>query len=164
MTVPLKVKNFQKITGPYAIKSAEVINHGDLVGIDTSEKVVVATKATGAVIKAVGIAVFTDEYAGNVVRTGNAGGTIKCSIARTAVIDGANLTSTIVPAINGGLTVYMGEAPTATVSNYTCTQTSTNGDGLQPVGFVDANLDLVLDVSSAMFKYQTSGNSVVGVV
>ena len=148
------------------IKNGEVVNFGDLVGMDSNGFVVNASKTAGSVVFARGVAMPVDDNSTDTYLTGD-GTTVRCAISRIAVIKrtAANpLNSTIVPGLAKGARVYLGALGTATVSNYTCTQTSTNGDGLQPVGFVDSSgLILEIDVMPNCIAYQTSGNSVVGV-
>lgn len=142
------------------IKSAEIVNQGDLVATDTNGFVVQATKTTGGVIQAEGVAFWPDENSTVTSRTGD-GTTIRCAICRIATI--LNVNSTLVPGLGKGKRVYLGPVGTATVSNYTCTQTTTNGDALQHVGYVSADgTKLYIFVAQAGLIYQTSGNSIVG--
>jgi hypothetical protein len=146
----------------YLIKSAEVVNEGDLIGLDTNGFIVAASKTQGATVKAIGIAFFDDNNGTFNTKTGD-GTTVYCSIAKRGKL--LNATSTMVPSLGKGLPIYLGPVPTTTVSNYTCAQSTTNGDLLQEVGYVGQDgVTLHIRVDSInMIKYQTSGNSVVGV-
>lgn len=147
--------------GDFLIKNLEVINEGDQVGMDSNGFIVNASKTTGAVVQSWGAAMFPGNNGTNNVRTGD-GTTIKCAIARKAVILGA--TSTMVPGLGKGKRVYLGALGTATVSNYTCTLTSTNGDAIQPVGYVlDDGVTIEVFVVMGVFQYQTAGNSTVNI-
>ena len=145
--------------GEFLIKNAEVVNEGDLVALDSNGLVVVASKTQSAVVQAWGVAFFPGNNGTNNVRTGD-GTTIKCSIARKAVILGA--TSTMVPSLGKGKRVFLGPVDTTSVSNYTCALTTTNGDAIQFVGYVmdDGVTMEIFDVSNG-FQYQTAGNSTV---
>lgn len=142
------------------IKLSEVINEGDLAATDTNGFVVQASKTTGAVTQAEGVAFFPGNNSTITSRTGD-GTTLRCSLARYAII--RNINSTLVPGLGKGKRVYLGAVGTATVSNYTCTQTSTNGDALQHVGYVSADgLSLYIFVAEAGLQVQTAGNSNIG--
>lgn len=144
--------------GDYIIKTAEVINAGDLVGMDTNGLIVNASKTQSAIVKALGCAFFPTDNTTNNVRTGD--GTLKCAIARHAIIQGA--TSTMVPGLGKGKPVYLGAIGTTSVSNYTCTLTTTNGDAIQEVGYVsDDGVTMEIFVFQSGFQYQTAGNSTV---
>lgn len=141
------------------IKTSEIINEGDLVATDTNGLVVQASKTQSAVTQAEGVAFFPNNNATYTSKTGD--GVLKCAIARMAII--TNINSTLVPGLGKGKRVYLGAVGTATVSNYTCTQTTTNGDALQHVGYVSADgLSLYIFVAQAGFQYQTAGNSIIG--
>jgi hypothetical protein len=144
----------------YLIKTSEVINEGDLVGLDTNGLIVVASKTQSAIVKAIGLAFFADNNGTGGARTGD-GSTVKCAIAEGALLLNAN--STLVPSLAKGAPVYLGPVPTSSVSNYTCALTSTNGDAIQQVGFVDSDgTTLIIDVpQTSELKYQTSGNSIL---
>mgnify|MGYP001589048539 CR=1 FL=1 len=131
-----------------AIKSAEVINNGDLVAIDTSKKVVAASKTTGAIVKALWIAYFIDEHGMATSRTGNAAGTIKTGLCKKCRLKSAN--STLVPSLDEGLPVFLGPVPTSTVSNYTCARSTTAGDKIEQVGSVEEDgTTLEIDLTGA---------------
>lgn len=144
------------------IKNLEVINEGDLVATDTNGFVVQASKTQSAVTQAEGVAFFAGNNTTITSRTGD-GTTQKCAIVRVATILGVN--STLVPGLGKGKRVYLGAVGTSTVSNYTCTQTSTNGDALQHVGYVSADgTKLYIFVTQAGIQVQTAGNSNIGYV
>jgi len=143
----------------FLIKNAEIVNEGDLVGMDTNGFVVVASKTAGSIIKALGVAFFEGNNSTITSRTGD-GTTQRCSIARYGLMLNAN--TTLVPGLAKGAPVYLGPVPTSTVSNYTCNLTSTNGDAIQQVGWVsDDGTTLEIFVVEAGLKYQTAGNSTV---
>ena len=136
------------------IKTSEVINEGDLVGMDSNGLIVVATNATAGIIKAIGMAFFEDNNGTGGTRTGD--GTLRCSIARKGKLKGA--TSTLVPSLGKGLPVYLTVVPTSTTSNYTCALTSNAGDAIIQVGFVEADgttLDINVDPNAGI-RYRTS--------
>lgn len=142
------------------IKLAEIVNECDLVGVDTNGFVVVASKTQAAIVKALGAALFVGNNSTNNVRTGD-GTTILCGIARKCRV--YNVNSTTVPGLGKGKPVFLGPVTTTTVSNYTCTQTTTDGDELQHVGYVSPDgTYLEIDFTLSGFKYQTAGNSTVG--
>lgn len=142
------------------IKLAEIVNEGDLVGLDTNGFVVVASKTTGAIVKALGAALFVGNNSTVNVRTGD-GTAMPSGIARKCRIYGIN--STTVPGLGKGKPVFLGPVTTTTVSNYTCNQTTTNGDALQLVGYVSPDgTYLEIDFTLSGFMYQTAGNSTVG--
>lgn len=143
------------------IKSAEIVNECDLVGLDTNGFVVVASKTQSAIVKALGLAMFVGNNSTYNVRTGD-GTTQKSGIARKARI--YNVNSTTVPGLGKGKPVFLGPVTTTTVSNYTCTQTTTNGDALQHVGYVSADgTYLEIDFTLSGIQYQTAGNSTVNI-
>lgn len=161
ITAPGYLVKPDKVIGTYLIKNAEVINEGDLIDIDTNGFIVAASKTQGAAVKAEGIAFFDDNNGpGQTARTGD-GSTVKCGLAKRARIKGMN--GTLVPGIGKGKPVYLGPVPTTTVSNYTCTQSTTAGDLIQTVGTVDSDgTTLVIDVDSTnQFAYQGAATSVV---
>lgn len=140
------------------IKTSEIVNAGDLIAEDSNGLIVQASKTTGAVITAWGVAFFPSDNSTSNVRTGD--GTLKCAIARKAVIQGC--TSTMVPGLGKGKRVYLGAVGTTSVSNYTCNLTTTNGDAIQHVGYVAADgTTLEIFVIDAGLQYQTAGNSTV---
>ena len=142
------------------IKSAEVINQGDLVGIDTNGQMVAASKTQGAIVPAQGIAWFPDELGMATSRTGVAGLTVKAAICRRCKLKSA--TSTLVPSLDQGLRVYLGPVPTSTVSNYTCAKSTTVADHLQTVGWVeDDGTTLEIDVTNTGMGivYQASAST-----
>lgn len=146
--------------GSFLIKNAEIINEGDLVGVDSNGFVVVASKTAGSIIKPQGIAFFFDNNGTGGARTGD-GTTVLCGICRAARIGG--ITTTTVPSLAKGLPVYLGPTPTTSVSNYTCALTSTNGDAIVPVGYVSSDgkfLDVTVDINASL-EYQTAGNSIL---
>lgn len=159
-TVPI-LKNPRGVLGTFPIKSAEIINSGDLVALDVNFQVVVASKTQSAIIEAQGIAYFEDENGTVSSRTGVAGLTVKCGICKQARI--TNLNSTLVPALAGGGTkkVFLGPVPTATVSNYTCTQSTTAADKLQCVGQVVSNTEIEVDVNYSLLAYQAAATTTV---
>ena len=89
-----------------AIKSAEVINQGDLVNIDTNGQVIAASKTASAVVVASWIAFFNDENGMATSRTGVAGLTVKTGLCKRARLK--NATSTLVPSLDEGLKVFLG--------------------------------------------------------
>lgn len=144
-TAPFQVSHPSDFVGNFPIKSGEIVNQGDLVGVDTNGQIVVATKATGGPIKAVGMAFFDDANGtGDFVRTGVAALTVKASVCRRARISGLN--STLVPSIDDGLPVYLGEYPDGTASNYTCAQSTTAGDKIEVVGYARSATAIEVDV------------------
>jgi len=156
----------------YLVKTSEVINYGDLVGVDTNGLVVNASKTASAIVvpRGVAIAIANDAATSgtaNSTQTSVTGdGTIRVGIARMATItrQGTALNTTIVPGLAKGAAVYLGAIGTSTVSNYTCTKTTTNGDALLQVGWVTAD-GLSLEIGpfdTTFLNYQTAGNSVVG--
>lgn len=146
------------IIGTFPIKNSEIVNAGDLVNLDTNGQVVVASKTQGAVVKALGIAFFEDENGTATYRTGVAGLTVKCGIAKKAHI--SNLTGTLVPSINNGLPVFLGAVPTATVTNYTCARSTTANDKIQQVGFATSATEIEIDVvPESEFIYQSATTS-----
>lgn len=145
------------------IKSAEVINQGDLVFVDTNGQAVAASKTASAVVPAFWIAFFPDENGMATSRTGVAALTVSIGLCKRARLRGAN--STLVPSLAKGAKVYLGPVPTSTVSNYTCAQSTTNTDKIQCVGCVEEDgttLNIDVSAAGAEFVYQTAGNSVVG--
>ena len=143
------------------IKNLEVINEGDLVAVDSNGFIVQASKTSGSVIQAMGVAFFHGNNSTNNVRTGD-GTTIKCGIARKANIVGAN--TTMVPGFGKGKRVFLGPVGTASVSNYTCTLTTTNGDAIQQVGWVGLDgTTLEIFFTDGLFQYQTAGNSTANI-
>lgn len=156
---PLLVSHPSDFVGSFPIKSGEIINEGDLVGVDSNGQMVVATKAATAV-RALGAAFFDDANGtGDTTRTGVAALTVRASIARKMRIRG--LTTSIVPALNNGLPVFLGEVPDGTASNYTCTRSTTDTDAIQQVGFARSATEIDVQVEGAMdFLYQTAANSV----
>lgn len=154
-----RVLQFEDYLGNYPVKSAEIINNGDLVGIDSNGQLVVASNAAGAVIAAVGVFIMDDEHGGATSRTGVAGLTVRGSVYKKARI--GNLNSTLVPSITKvGLPVLLGPVPTATVSNYTCAIPTANTVEVQPVGQnVDATTIEVSVQMGGFLKAQTTGNS-----
>ena len=148
--------------GEWLIKNGDTINEGDLVGIYTTGGVTYitpASKTAGSIVKALGVAFFPGNNGTSNVRVGD-GTTVKCSIARKAIITGT--TTTMVPSLAGGLPVYLGPTPTTSVSNYTCALTSTNGDEIEQVGWVSPDgATLEIFVTGAGMQYQTAGNSTV---
>lgn len=161
-TPPLLTKP-QKVRGGYPIKSGEIINQGDLVGLDTNGQVVAASKTGGSTVKAIGIAFFDDDNStAQAARTGVANLTVKCGICQQAGLKFSSAyAATQVPSINKGLPVYLGDVATGTVSNLTCAQTTTDTDLVQEVGHVDADgLTLLLNVVlNNDFAYQNAANS-----
>ena len=151
--------------GEYPIKSGEIINNGDLVGMDTNGQVVAASKTQAANVKAKGIAFFDDDNSpGPAARTGVAALTVKCGICKKAKLKFSSAyAATQVPSIAAGLPVYLGPVPTATVSNYTCAQTTTANDLVQQVGFVDSDgLSVLAEViPNTDLKYQTAATTTV---
>lgn len=142
------------------IKSGEIVNQGDLVTVDTNGQVVVASKTQGAIVKASHIAYFPDENGMATSRTGVAALTVVCGLCKRARLKSA--TSTLVPSLDNGLPVFLGPVPTSTVSNYTCALSTTNGDKIQEVGFVeDDGTTLNIDMSGVQseLKYQTVSSS-----
>jgi len=157
-TIPI-LKNPRGVIGTFPIKSGEIINQGDLIALDSNFQVVVASKTQGAIIEAQGVAYFDDDNGTGGAKTGVAGLTVKCGMCKQARI--ANLNSTLVPALAGGGTkkVFLGPVPTATVSNYTCTQSTTPADKIQIVGQVVSATEIEVDVNYSGFAYQTSTTS-----
>jgi hypothetical protein len=145
----------------YLIKNAEVVNQGDLVGLDSNGFVVVATNAAGAIIKPLGAAFFDDDNIGVSSRTGD-GAYVTCSIVKK--FDLQNATSTLVPSLGKGKPIYLGAVPTSTVSNYTCAFPSVNGTAVVEVGVVGADGTTlhIYGPFATFLQYQTSGNSIVG--
>jgi hypothetical protein len=144
------------------IKSAEVINEGDLVTINTSGQLIAASKTQGAIVKATWVAYFPDENGMAVSRTGVAGLTVKAGLCKKCRLKGAD--STVVPSLDEGLPVFLGPVPTTTVSNYTCARSTTNGDKIQQVGDVEADgTTLRIDLSGVDTEliFQTSATSTV---
>lgn len=157
-TVPQLLGAWEWI-GNYPIKSAEIVNQCDLVGVDSNGQIVVASKTAGSVVAAIGVAVFDDDHSGVASRTGVAGLTVLASVYRRARI--GNLNSTLVPSITkAGLPVLLGPVSTATVSNYTCAISTTNTDEVQPVGAsINATTIEVCVAHGGFMKAQTAGNS-----
>lgn len=142
----------------YLIKTSEIINEGDLVGMDSNGLIVQASKTQSAIVKALGFAFFPGNNGTGNTRTGD--GVLKCAISRKGIILGA--TSTMVPGLGKGKPVYLGAVGTTSVSNYTCTLTTTNGDAIQEVGYVmDDGVTIEVFVFQSGFQYQTAGNSTV---
>lgn len=146
----------------YLINNGDTVNSGDLVGVVVVSGVgyiTPASKTQGAVVIAWGIAFYPGINSTITYRVGD-GLTQRCAIARSGILTGVN--STLIPALGAGKRVYLGAVGSATVSNYTCTQTTTNGDALQPVGYVSNDATYVeLFIVSGGFQYQTAGNSTV---
>lgn len=156
-TVP-RVQYFEEFIGNYPIKSGEIINNGDLAGIDTNGQMVVASKTAGSVVVATGVAIFDDEHGGAQARTGVAGLTVRASLYKRARI--GNLNGTLVPSLTKqGLAVLLGPTPTATVSNYTCAITTTNTDEVQAVGVSVDGSTIEVDVDPPFLKAQTAGTT-----
>jgi hypothetical protein len=144
----------------YLVKLNEVINAGDLVGLNSSGQVVVATNAAGAIVKPLGVAYFDHDTIGLSSVTGD-GYSVYCAICKKA--DLQNATATLVPGLAKGAPVYLGAAPTSTVSNYTCTYPSVNGTAVVEVGFVGAD-GTTLHINGPFvtsLQFQTAGNSTV---
>jgi hypothetical protein len=117
----------------YLIKTGEVINEGDLVAIDASGLMVVC--ANGATpLSPLGCAFFGPTPSATAL-TGD--GHVTAAIARRARLRLAN--STLVPSLGIGKAVYLGNAPTATVSNYTCVKSVTSGANVNAVGYIDSD-------------------------
>ena len=158
LTTPIVVTNIQDIFVQNAlVKNAEVVNFGDLGAIDTGGFIVVASKTQGATVKAQGVIVFSDENGTAVTRTGD-GTTVRASLAKKARI--SNINSTKVPGLDEGLPVYLGPVTTTTVTNYTCTQTTTVSDLVQCVGFANSDqtaLDIHVAPESTVIAYSTAG-------
>lgn len=154
---PYRVAKVFNIFYKGAIKSAEVINHGDLVSIDSSGFIVAASKTQGAIVKAMGVAIFDDEHGGASSRTGNAAGTITASIAMGAVL--TNVNSTLCPGLTSEDTIYLGPVPTSTVGNITGTPSTTNGDRRQVVGSALSATSVVIFIVPGDVNYQTSATS-----
>src|SRR5678815_4272571 len=70
----------------FPIKSAVVVSPADLVALDSNGQIVLADCNTGPV-QALGFAVFPDNMT-PAARTGVAGLTVKCAIARKGVVNG----------------------------------------------------------------------------
>lgn len=165
ITAPFIIAEPDDIVGAAPIKSAEVINNGDLVHVDTNGQVIAASKTQSAVVKASYIAYFDDEHGMATSRTGVAGLTVKTALAKKAKIKNCN--STLVPALDNGLPVFLGPVPTSTVSNYTCTRSTTAGDKIQQVGFVDADgttlhIDLTNTFTEALYQAAATTTIVLG--
>jgi hypothetical protein len=157
-TVPT-LKNPRDVIGTFPIKSGEIINQGDLVALDSNFQVIAASKTQGAIVEAQGIAFFDDDNSTGGARTGVAALTVKTGICKKARI--GNLTTTLVPALAGGGTkkVFLGPVPTATVSNYTCTQSTTAGDKIQLVGQVVSASEIEVDINWSGLAYQAAATS-----
>lgn len=150
-----QVSKVRGVIGEFPIKSGEIINEGDLVGLDTNGQVVAASKTQGAVVKALGVAFFDDNNGTGQTRTGVAGLTVKCGICKKCHISG--LTGTLVPSIDDGLPVFLGAVPTATVTNYTCARSTTANDKIQQVGFATSPTEIEVDViPETEFIYQSA--------
>lgn len=148
----LQVSNASNFIGGgafFPIKSATDINQGCLVRLDSNGEVVEASKTQAAVVVAAGVAIFTDEHGTATLRTGVAGLTVKCAIARKCRIKG--LDTTVVPAVAAGLRLFLGALPTATVSNYTATRSTTANDQLQLVGECISATEIDVDVQGSFF-------------
>ena len=155
----------QIMPGSVVIKLSEVINEGDLVGIDSNGFAVVATNAAGAIVKCLGAALFGFDNIGITSMVGD-GLTIGASqtviqIARQCII--RNVNSTLVPGLAKGAPVYLGVVDTATVSNYTCTYPGVNTKGVIEVGVVnpDGTSLWIFAPSVTSLVWQTAGNSTI---
>ena len=143
----------------YLIKTSEVVNEGDLVGLNTSGLIVVAN-ATTTIVKALGLAFFNGNNGPGGAQTGD-GSTVYSTIARQGYV--GPMTTALVPSLAAGLPVYLAAAPNGTHSNFTCVFPAVNGDAIQQVGYVDADgVTLIIDVdANSELKLQASGNSIV---
>lgn len=159
-TAPFQVSHPRNWVGNFPIKSAEVVNQGDLVGVDTNGQIVVATKASTPV-RPLGVAFFDDANGtGDFVRTGVAALTVRASICRECRISGLN--STLVPSLDDGLPVFLGELPDGTTTNYTCAQSTTATDAIQQVGFARSATAIDVQVEGGMmFLRQDAANTTV---
>lgn len=153
-----------EIIGNFLVKSAEIINNGDPVGIDSSGFVVCASKTQGAIVKCIGFAIMLDDLSGGTATyvTGD-GSTVYIGICRKCKVIGVN--STLVPSLAKGLPVYLGAvgASAGTVSALTCALTTTAGDSIEELGFVMPNgTDLWLEAPQFNgLKYQAAATTTV---
>jgi hypothetical protein len=76
------------------------------------------------------------------------------------------LTSTLCPSLDDGKRVFLGVAPTATVSNYTCgnPQQFTANDIVVPVGMTYSATEANISVDPSVIKYQASGSGLANII
>lgn len=123
-STPLSVMPIGPSLGRYPLANGEIVNNGDLVGLNSSGQIVVATNAAGGVVKPVGVCIFDEERGCQTTKTGNSAGTVYGTIYPGAKL--WNLNSTLVPGLTqAGQPIYLGTAPTATQTNYTANAPTT---------------------------------------
>jgi hypothetical protein len=162
IAAPYRVQKVFNVFYKGPIKSAEVVNHGDLGSLDSSGDIVAASKTQGATVKAMGVIFFDDEHGGASSRTGNAAGTVTASLAMGAVLTGIN--STLVPSITPEDVLYLGPVPTSTVSNITGAASTTTSDLRQAVGSALSSTTALIWITPGDFKIQSTGNSTVAFI
>ena len=155
-TTPLRIVTAEGISPSFPVKSAEVVNVGELVGLDTNGDIVVAGKGTA---QALGVFIPTDTtYGSGSTFTGTSTGSIKGSFARRARVSGFSQTS--------GTRVFLGAVSSGGANNYSFTNPVAGGavaaDYVQSVGWVEENGDIVnVEVDQTPLGYQAAGNSFV---
>jgi hypothetical protein len=143
ITKPMQVETPQDLGASYIIRTGEIINEGDLVGLDGNGLLVASLNGTFPT-SPLGCAFF-DSANASTYRTGD--GVMKASIARRAKIRNAN--STLVPGLAKGAPLYLSLITTPTTSNYTCVPPSSQGNNTLSVGYVDSDgTTLIVDVQS----------------
>jgi hypothetical protein len=143
ITKPMQVETPQDLGASYIIRTGEIINEGDLVGLDGNGLLVASLNGTFPT-SPLGCAFF-DSANASTYRTGD--GVMKASIARRAKI--RNATSTLVPGLAKGAPLYLSLITTPTTSNYTCVPPSSQGNNTLAVGYVDGDgTTLIVDVQS----------------
>lgn len=159
LTTPLTVKQAFDVSPLYPIKSAEVVNEGDLVGLDSNGQIVVASKTQAAVVIALGFALFTDEHGTATTKTGVAGLTVKCAIARRGRISGFS-------GLTVGGRVYLDAAPTGGADNYwqTTTFAFNVNDQIQQVGRAISATEIEVNVDQTLIGYQTVATTLAKVI
>jgi hypothetical protein len=155
LTTPLAVVDKFDVLGTFSVKSAEVVNEGDLVSLDSNGQVVVAN-ATSAGVQAMGVAfmVGDDAAAGTTYVTGVAALTKKVGIARQARVSGFS-------SLTVGGRVYLDAAPTGGADNYKQTYNSDEA-WIQLVGIAKSATEVFANVVGTWFTYEATSGSLWG--
>lgn len=129
-----------------AIKDGVTIHHGNLIALDSNNRLLLADRTTGPV-RAQGVAVFVSDYSGLPPRVGNSDGTVRCSMYNKCKVRLQNLTV--------GARVYLDVG-----GKYIQSPTLSNADVAQVVGIAKTSRTAVIDIPTpGVTKNQTAANT-----
>ena len=148
-TTRLRVANPDGCTPLYSVKNAEIVNVGELCGLDSNGNIVVAGK-NGVIPVGVFVA---DSHGTASTFTGDSTGSVKGFLARRAVVSGFT-------GLTIGGRVFLANTSTGGNNNYTQTTPNTNGDKVLTVGIAISSTEVQVNLDQTPLAYQTAASSV----